>query len=309
MAAADWWLTDVLVDVVLLSAVFAAPAPPAAQRKRKKAGSDGGSSAGAAAAGPSASPPPAAKKARVAGPKAKAGKADKGQDDAGEPVARDEARGELSNRYGATSTAASSSVHNVLVVFEGPCRISCRWNAGLLATWLRPCHTAVGETPKHTRLLLSGMLSDQQELREQKQQQHCWAKLVLLPCDVWHKLSTHPCNMCSPMGCVHAGCVCSGRVSVMLKQPCTFWQSVFEKPSCTACWLEACFICQRAVVPAGCPAGADAADDDRAGKVHTGVFSKDLPWLMYGCGDADKPLKVKGSARRAYFMSRGHSHV
>lgn len=28
------------------------------------------------------------------------------------------------------------------------------------------------------------------------------------------------------------------------------------------------------------------------GKVHTGVFSKDLPWLMYGFGDADKPLKV-----------------
>lgn len=28
------------------------------------------------------------------------------------------------------------------------------------------------------------------------------------------------------------------------------------------------------------------------GKMHTGVFSKDLPWLMYGFGDADKPLKV-----------------
>lgn len=28
------------------------------------------------------------------------------------------------------------------------------------------------------------------------------------------------------------------------------------------------------------------------GKVHAGVFSRDLPWLMYGFGDADKPLKV-----------------
>jgi hypothetical protein len=38
--------------------------------------------------------------------------------------------------------------------------------------------------------------------------------------------------------------------------------------------------------------GGDAAEEDRVGKVHTGVFSKDLPWLMYGFGDADKPLKV-----------------
>lgn len=41
-------------------------------------------------------------------------------------------------------------------------------------------------------------------------------------------------------------------------------------------------------------AGGDAAEEDRVGKVHTGVFSKDLPWLMYGFGDADKPLKVGG---------------
>jgi hypothetical protein len=40
--------------------------------------------------------------------------------------------------------------------------------------------------------------------------------------------------------------------------------------------------------------GGDAAEEDRVGKVHTGVFSKDLPWLMYGFGDADKPLKVGG---------------
>src|SRR5512147_895487 len=43
---------------------------------------------------------------------------------------------------------------------------------------------------------------------------------------------------------------------------------------------------------AACCAGADGGDDDRVGRVHTGVFSKDLPWLMYGYGDADKPLKV-----------------
>jgi hypothetical protein len=38
--------------------------------------------------------------------------------------------------------------------------------------------------------------------------------------------------------------------------------------------------------------GGDAPEEERLGKLHTGVFSKDLPWLMYGFGDADKPLKV-----------------
>lgn len=37
--------------------------------------------------------------------------------------------------------------------------------------------------------------------------------------------------------------------------------------------------------------GGDAPEEERLGKLHTGVFSKDLPWLMYGFGDADKPLK------------------
>jgi hypothetical protein len=32
--------------------------------------------------------------------------------------------------------------------------------------------------------------------------------------------------------------------------------------------------------------------EERLGKTHNGVFSKDLPWLMYGFGDADKPIKV-----------------
>ena len=40
-------------------------------------------------------------------------------------------------------------------------------------------------------------------------------------------------------------------------------------------------------------AAAEEAVDERLGKVHTGAFSKDLPWLMYGFGDADKPLKVR----------------
>ncbi|WIA44352.1 hypothetical protein OEZ86_007137 [Tetradesmus obliquus] len=31
--------------------------------------------------------------------------------------------------------------------------------------------------------------------------------------------------------------------------------------------------------------------EERLGKDHSGVFSKDLPWLMYGFGDADKPIK------------------
>lgn len=31
--------------------------------------------------------------------------------------------------------------------------------------------------------------------------------------------------------------------------------------------------------------------EEKLGKTHSGVFSKDLPWLMYGFGDADKPLK------------------
>lgn len=42
----------------------------------------------------------------------------------------------------------------------------------------------------------------------------------------------------------------------------------------------------------GSAGAGDAADEERVGKVHTGVFSRDLPWLMYGFGDADKPLKV-----------------
>lgn len=33
--------------------------------------------------------------------------------------------------------------------------------------------------------------------------------------------------------------------------------------------------------------------DEKLGKTHSGVFCKDLPWLMYGFGDADKPLKVR----------------
>jgi hypothetical protein len=32
--------------------------------------------------------------------------------------------------------------------------------------------------------------------------------------------------------------------------------------------------------------------EERLGKTHSGVFAKDLPWLMYGFGDADKPIKV-----------------
>lgn len=68
------------------------PLPPAVQRKRKKgAGSDGGGSA--AAAGSSISPPHATKKARVAGPKGKAGRGDKGQEDAADGAAREEGRG------------------------------------------------------------------------------------------------------------------------------------------------------------------------------------------------------------------------
>lgn len=31
--------------------------------------------------------------------------------------------------------------------------------------------------------------------------------------------------------------------------------------------------------------------EERLGKTHSGVFAKDLPWLMYGFGDADKPIK------------------
>jgi hypothetical protein len=78
---------------------------------------------------------------------------------------------------------------------------------------------------------------------------------------------------------------------------CSVWPTACGKPIYPACWLAPCFTCLRAVVPPCCTAGADAADDDRAGKLHTGVFSKDLPWLMYGCGDADKPLKVNGADR------------
>jgi len=56
--------------------------------------------------------------------------------------------------------------------------------------------------------------------------------------------------------------------------------------------------------PARCgvfPLAATAAEEVVAqalGKVHTGVFSKDLPWLMYGFGDADKPLKASVCPQR-----------
>jgi hypothetical protein len=39
----------------------------------------------------------------------------------------------------------------------------------------------------------------------------------------------------------------------------------------------------------------DEEPEERLGKDHVGVFAKDLPWLMYGFGDADKPLKVSES--------------
>lgn len=65
--------------------------PAAPVRKRKK-GSEAGLGAASAAAA-ATSPPPAAKKARVAAPKAKASKADKAQEDAAEPSAREDARG------------------------------------------------------------------------------------------------------------------------------------------------------------------------------------------------------------------------
>jgi hypothetical protein len=61
------------------------PAPPA--RKRKKGSESGGASASAH----STSPPAASKKARLAGPKAKASRADKA--DEADAVAREEARG------------------------------------------------------------------------------------------------------------------------------------------------------------------------------------------------------------------------
>jgi hypothetical protein len=82
---------------------------------------------------------------------------------------------------------------------------------------------------------------------------------------------------------------------------CSVWPNVCEANPTTQLpgWHPASPQAPRAVVLLCCPAGADAADDDRAGKLHTGVFSKDLPWLMYGCGDADKPLKVNGADRRA----------
>lgn len=32
--------------------------------------------------------------------------------------------------------------------------------------------------------------------------------------------------------------------------------------------------------------------EEKLGKTHSGVFSKDLPWLMYGFGDAHNPIKV-----------------
>lgn len=74
--------------MTFLSSAAALPAAPAA-RKRKKAASESG---GASASGHSTSPPAAAKKARVAGPKAKASRADKAED--GDGVAREDARGE-----------------------------------------------------------------------------------------------------------------------------------------------------------------------------------------------------------------------
>eukprot|EP00879_Flechtneria_rotunda_P003232 GHRR01003455.1.p1 GENE.GHRR01003455.1~~GHRR01003455.1.p1 ORF type:complete len:222 (+),score=68.91 GHRR01003455.1:443-1108(+) len=37
--------------------------------------------------------------------------------------------------------------------------------------------------------------------------------------------------------------------------------------------------------------GVAEEPEEKLGRTHTGVFSKDLPWVMYGYGDADKPLK------------------
>lgn len=65
-------------------------------------------------------------------------------------------------------------------------------------------------------------------------------------------------------------------------------------------------VCARALVMMHHAAGGDAAEEERVGKVHTGVFSKDLPWLMYGFGDADKPLKV-GEGGKAT-MAQGGVH-
>lgn len=41
-----------------------------------------------------------------------------------------------------------------------------------------------------------------------------------------------------------------------------------------------------------CMNAVEEEPDEKLGKTHSGVFAKDLPWLMYGFGDADKPLKV-----------------
>lgn len=66
----------------------AAPAVAGAPRKRKKQGPDG--SAGASDPASQASSPPGAKKPRLAGPKGKASKADKAQEDGDEPVPKEE---------------------------------------------------------------------------------------------------------------------------------------------------------------------------------------------------------------------------
>jgi hypothetical protein len=48
------------------------------------------------------------------------------------------------------------------------------------------------------------------------------------------------------------------------------------------CYEIATFLCH----------AVEEEPEERLGKTHSGVFSKDLPWLMYGFGDADKPIKV-----------------
>jgi hypothetical protein len=39
--------------------------------------------------------------------------------------------------------------------------------------------------------------------------------------------------------------------------------------------------------------GVEEEADEALGNQHSGLFAKDLPWLMYGYGDADKPLEVR----------------